>query len=92
MAIKKNDLIAIANLHLNELINNNTNDSLDLPIDFGQLNCDWDVVYKKSSQYSIYPVYRVTGILKNKECFVAKYIVIFTEKLEFIDEFFITYQ
>lgn len=91
MAIQKNDLIFIANIYLNELINNNA-DSLDLPIDFGQLNCNWDVVYKKSSQYSIYPVYRVTGILKNKECFVAKYIVIFTEKLEFIDEFFITYQ
>lgn len=91
MAIQKNDLIFLANIYLNELINNNA-DSLDLPIDFGQLNCNWDVVYKKSSQYSIYPVYRVTGILKNKECFVAKYIVIFTEKLEFIDEFFITYQ
>lgn len=85
----ENRIILFAESYLNDMISRNHYLSLDLPVDFCELNQEWNIEYKSHSQYSVYPVYILTNYFKNNDVLIAKYILILAENLDFVDEFFI---
>lgn len=85
----ENKLMYLANSYLNDMINRNHYLSLDLPADFCELNQEWKVEYRKHSQYSAKPIYISTNHFKLNDIMIAKYRLILTENLDFVDEFFI---